>query len=112
MQLINRTHIPNTLVIAIIKDLGLASHDIILKLEVGDYPFNGRLRRDNTTYLISIDTQASISTLAHELKHVEQHVNGLTEWIQADKQVSQYKDQWHELEAYEYGMVWESKFVA
>lgn len=58
------------------------------------------------TYYVQVDNGAGLDILAHELKHVEQYQSGLVEWIRADKAMSDYDNQWHELEAWEFGNRW------
>jgi hypothetical protein len=45
---------------------------------------------------------ADHEVLAHELKHVEQHVAGLSEYMRLERELTPYKERWHEVEAGEY----------
>lgn len=110
----NTTNIPAHIIAYFLRDLGLSKADTPLTIEYGDcneldnlgicYPYNGG-------YIIELSNQATIGTLAHELKHVEQYVSGLGEWIEAEESVSEYDDRWHEEEAEEYGKAWEGKSI-
>jgi hypothetical protein len=116
MLLINKMHYDDGLIKYILEQAGLdTSRDFTLVVEplenamvlaAGGGDIRGLcIRCDGITY-VQVDNGAGLDILAHELKHVEQHENGLTEWIVAEKAVSKYDDQWHEVEAWEFGNKW------
>lgn len=114
MKVTNHTNIPSRIITYFLRDLGIAKADHSLTIEYGDcndldnlglcYPYNGG-------YIIELSKRATIETLAHELKHVEQYVSGLGDWMDAEDEVTEYKDRWYEIEAREYARAWRGKRI-
>lgn len=104
MKVINQSHIDDITISVILQDLGIDLSDAILVvMHDQDLPANGACRKlDATSYLVRLKPTAKVSTLAHELKHVEQHLSGLSEWMKASRALDDYKNRWHEIEAKEY----------
>lgn len=105
MKVINQSHIDDLTISVILQDLGIESSDIILVV-MNDSELKARgacAKLDATSYLVRLrDESTTLRTLAHELKHLEQHVSGLSEWMKASRALDSYKTRWHEIEAREY----------
>lgn len=115
MKVTNLTKIPAHIIAYFLRDLGIAKAGHNLTIEYGDCNGLGNLGicyQYNGGYIIELSKQATIETLAHELKHVEQYVSGLGEWMDAEDELTEYKDRWYEIEAREYARAWKGKRAA
>lgn len=110
MKLTNLSTIPNKTVRAILKDLGISKTNVELAILIDpDLDVCGKCHLlDDGMIVVAMMIDGDIPTLAHELKHVEQFISGLGEWIEVEIALTEYDDQWHEIEASEY----ESKYKA
>ena len=115
MKLDNKLHYDNGLIKYILEQAGCdTSLDFTLVVEPLSVELaaqsgegtRGLMFEIDGTYYVQVDNKAGLDILAHELKHVEQYVSGLVEWIRADKAITDYDDQWHEIEANEFGSQW------
>lgn len=112
MKVTNLTNIPAHIITYFLRDLGISKADHSLTIEYGDcndldnlgicYQYNGG-------YIIELSKRATIETLAHELKHVDQYVSGLDEWMSAEDELTEYESRWYEVEAREYAIAWRGR---
>lgn len=103
MKVNNNTKIPDRIIQAILVDLGIHDSKASLTIELGDMSHGrGVCRRVGKSSYLIIMAYADIEVLAHELKHVEQHVSGLSEYMRLERELTPYKHRWHEVEAREY----------
>lgn len=93
------------------RDLGILKAGYTLIIELGDCNGRGVCRFNGESFLIVLSETADLETLAHELKHVEQHVSGLSEYMRLERELTPYKDRWHEVEAREYARPWRGKKI-
>lgn len=110
MRLTNLSTIPNKTIRAILKDLRIGKANIELAILINsDLDAHGKcIQLEDGMIVVSMLIDGDIPTLAHELKHAEQFVSGLYEWIEVEMALTEYDEQWHEVEACEY----ESKYEA
>lgn len=110
MKLINLSTIPNKTIKAILADLGIAKANVELAILINpDLDAHGKcIQLEDGMVVVSLLIDGDIPTLAHELKHAEQFVSGLYEWVEVEMELTEYDKQWHEIEAVEY----ESKYKA
>lgn len=110
MKLTNLSTISNKTIRAILKDLGISKANVELAILINpDLDAHGNcIQLEDGMIVVSMLNDLDIATLAHELKHAEQYVSGLYEWIEVEMELTEYNDQWHEIEAVEY----ESKYKA
>ena len=108
MKLTNLSTIPNKTVRAILKDLGVSKANVELAILINpDLDAHGKcILLEDGMIVVSMLIDGDIPTLAHELKHVEQFISGLYEWVEVEMSLTEYDKQWHEIEACEY----ESKY--
>ena len=98
--------IRDSVIQAILKDLGVEQANYNLTIEIGDCPGRGRCGILGTDLLVILK-YPDIQVLAHELKHAEQHISGLSEWMDAERELTEYKDRWYEVEARDYASKYE-----
>lgn len=101
MKITNKTKIPDHVITTMLNDLGISDSKYNLIIEIGDLSGRGLCRRSGRSFLVVL-SYADHEVLAHELKHVEQHVSGLSEFMRLERELTPYKDRWHEIEAREY----------
>lgn len=102
----NTSHIPTRIINLILDDLKVSG--VNLEVVTTEMEYLGICRRyGKSKYLIILRSDADIAVLAHELKHLEQYESGLIEWMRAEKEITEYENCWHELEACEYEEKWE-----
>ena len=111
MRLINTTAIPNRIIHYFMRDLGIFKAHYHLTVSMGDCSGRGTCIKYDDGTIHVILAQLSISTLAHELKHVEQHVSGLSDWMETERELTPYQDRWHEIEARLYAQSWADKHL-
>lgn len=104
MKLINLSSIPNKTVRAILKDLSIDKANVELAILINpDLGAQGKcIELEDGMIVVSMLNDLDIATLAHELKHAEQFISGLYEWVEAEMGLTEYDKQWHEIEACEY----------
>lgn len=110
MKLINLSTIPNKTIRSILKDLGISKANAELAILINpDLDAHGScILLEDGMIVVSMLIEGDIPTLAHELKHTEQFISGLYEWVEVEMELTEYDNQWHEIEAVEY----ESKYKA
>ena len=110
MKLTNLSNIPNKTIRAILKDLGIGKSNVELAILINpDLDAQGKcIQLEDGMIVVSMLIDGDIPTLAHELKHAEQFISGLYEWIEIEMAMTEYDERWHEIEACEY----ESKYKA
>jgi hypothetical protein len=101
VKVINNTKIPEHVINAMLNDLGISEARYTLTIELGDCNGRGLCRRSGRSFLVVL-SYADHEVLAHELKHVEQHVSGLSDYMRLERELTPYKERWHEVEAREY----------
>jgi hypothetical protein len=101
VEVINNTKIPDHVINNMLNDLGISEARYKLTIELGDCNGRGLCRRSARSFLVVL-SYADHEVLAHELKHVEQHVSGLSDYMRLERELTPYKDRWHEVEAREY----------
>jgi len=112
MRLINRTAIPDRIIHYFLHDLGISKADWALTVELGDCSGLGVCRVSPTRRTcVIVLSEISLWTLAHELKHLEQHVSGLSDWMKAERELTPYLKRWHEVEARRYARAWKGRTI-
>lgn len=109
MKVNNLTKIPNRIVTYFLRDLGIYKVTGTITIEMGDCEGNGLCRSHGNNQFTIYLAELSLATLAHELKHVEQHVSGLSEYMALERELTPYRERWHEIEAREYARPWKGK---
>lgn len=111
MRVINSSsRVSNQTIQAFINDLGMSSskYTLIIEDEQGDRL--GHCTRSGSTITIYLGDDAHMGVLAHEMKHAEQHMSGLSVWMRAESELVESKqDRWHEIEAIEYAREWDGQ---
>lgn len=105
MQVINQSTISTKTIKVILKDLGVmtnAQYTLAVCMD-SDLDDLGKCVKVGDILVVWLKSD-DISVLAHELKHVEQVVAGLYEFVVTEQAITDYDDQWHEIEANEYAM--------
>lgn len=92
-----------------VRDLNLDDTDMTIIILDGDCIGQGSCVKSGQVITIVLGGDATIHTLAHELKHAEQHASGLSEYMKLERELTPYKDRWHELEAREYARAYKGK---
>jgi hypothetical protein len=115
MKLQNSLHYDNGLIEYILQSAGcdttrdftlvVESLSVELAAQCGEGT-RGLMFEVNGTYYVQVDNGAGLDILAHELKHVEQYVSGLGEWLRAERELTDYDARWYEQEANEFGSKW------
>lgn len=111
MKVTNTTNIPAHIITYFLRDLGISKADHSLTIEYGDCSGRGTCHRREESFTIILSGEATLETLAHELKHVEQHVSGLSEYMRLERELTPYRQRWHEIEAREYARAWKGKRI-
>lgn len=111
MKVNNLTKIPAHIINYFLRDLGISKAAGTITIELGDCNGNGLCMSHGDNQFTIYLAELSLSTLAHELKHVEQHVSGLSEYMTLERGLTEYKDRWHEVEAREYARAWKHKRI-
>lgn len=111
MQVINHTKIPARIINYFLRDLGISKAIGTITIELGDCSGRGLCRAHGDNHFTIYLAELSLSTLAHELKHVEQHVAGLSEYMALERELTPYVERWHEVEAREYARAWRGKRI-
>lgn len=112
MKVLNDTKIPARIVDYFLRDLKISKVPGKIILVYGDCSGRGScLKSGRSTFIVTLSGDCTLETLAHELKHVEQHVNGLSEYMRLERELTGYKDRWHEIEAREYARAWTGKKI-
>jgi hypothetical protein len=101
MKIDNKTKIPDHVIDSMLKDLGIYESKYNLTIELGDCLGRGLCRKSGRSFLVVL-SYPDIEVLAHELKHVEQHVSGLSEYMRLERELTPYAMRWHEVEAREF----------
>lgn len=112
MQVLNGTKIPARIVDYFLRDLGISKAPGKIILVYGDCSGRGScLKSGRSTFIVTLSGDCTLETLAHELKHVEQHVSGLSEYMEIERELTPYVDRWHEEEARQYARAWKDKRI-
>lgn len=111
MRVINNSNrVSNQVIEYFINDLNMSSdkYTLVIQDELGDRL--GHCVRSGRTITIFLGDEAHMGVLAHEMKHAEQHISGLSVWMRTERElVGNKRDRWHEIEAMEYARPWERK---
>jgi hypothetical protein len=108
MRLINNTGRDTKKIEWILRDLGIHGSKGTLIIEtLNGMDYKGTCMIKDDIIIVLLRDDAPMSTVAHELKHVEQIVNGLNMFMKAENKTTVYKDRWHEIEAREYGALFD-----
>lgn len=112
MRVYNHTKIPTHIVNYFLRDLGISkAAGYSLVIQYGECSGHGVCLRSGRSFTIVLSGDCTLETLAHELKHVEQHVSGLSEYMRLERELTEYIGRWHEIEAREYSKSWKNKKV-
>jgi hypothetical protein len=111
MKINNHTTIPDHIITYYLRDLGILHTNYTLNLVYGDCAGRGGCTKSGTLITVILCGDYTLETLAHELKHVEQHVSGLSEYMKLERELTPYKLRWHEVEAREYARAWRGKSI-
>lgn len=104
MRLINNTSRDTKKIEWILNDLDIHDSKGTLIIEtLNEMRYTGTCTVRDGIIVVLLRDNATMSTVAHELKHVEQILSGLHEIMRAENKTTEYVNRWHEVEAREYG---------